>query len=209
MKNLITRTGNHEIAKEGEFKYVIKKNESKGMMVPVTIYADENLVSKMALDRTIDQAANVATLRGVMKHVVVMPDGHEGYGFPVGGVAATDLEEGVISPGGVGYDINCGVRLIRTSLREADLKEGVKDLVNQLFKSIPSGLGSEGALRLTKSDLDEYLEEGVKHAIANGYGWDQDAEVCEEGGRMVGADPSAVSDTARKRGSAQLGSLGS
>ena len=126
MKNLITRTGNHEIVKEGEFKYVIKKNESKGMMVPVTIYADENLVSKMALDRTIDQAANVATLRGVMKHVVVLPDGHEGYGFPVGGVAGMDLEEGVISPGGVGYDINCGVRLIRTNLREKEIRPKLK-----------------------------------------------------------------------------------
>jgi len=106
MKNLTTRLGNHEIENEGEFTYVIKKNESKGMLVPVTIYADENLISKMALDRTIDQAANVATLKGVMKHVVVLPDGHEGYGFPVGGVAGMDLEEGVISPGGVGRRCN-------------------------------------------------------------------------------------------------------
>ena len=209
MSGLLTKIGNHRITKINDYEFRMEKDESKGMKVPVTIYANDTLISKMLVDRTIEQATNVATLPGIMKHVVVLPDGHEGYGFPVGAVGATDLEEGVISPGGVGYDINCGVRLIRTSLREADLKEGVKDLVNQLFKSIPSGLGSEGALRLTKSDLDEYLEEGVKHAIANGYGWDQDAEVCEEGGRMMGADPSAVSDTARKRGSAQLGSLGS
>ena len=130
MKNLTTRLGNHEIENEGEFTYVIKKNESKGMLVPVTIYADENLISKMALDRTIDQAANVATLKGVMKHVVVLPDGHEGYGFPVGGVAGMDLEEGVISPGGVGYDINCGVRLMRTNLRVEEIRPKLKDLVN-------------------------------------------------------------------------------
>src|SRR5881628_1600727 len=209
MKNLITRTGNHEIAKEGEFKYVIKKNESKGMIVPVTIYADENLVSKMALDRTIDQAANVATLRGVMKHVVVLPDGHEGYGFPVGGVAATDIEEGVISPGGVGYDINCGVRLVRTNLKESDLRPRLKDLVNELFKSIPSGVGSEGTIRLTRPELDELLVEGVGWAVRHGYGTEDDADVCEEGGMMAGADPANVSDTARKRGASQLGSLGS
>src|ERR671910_3621966 len=173
MKNLITRVGNHEIVNEGDFKYVIKKDESKGMKVPVTIYADENLVSKMALDRTIDQAANVATLRGVVKHVVVLPDGHEGYGFPVGGVAATDLQDGVVSPGGVGYDINCGVRLIRTVLSESDLRPRLKDLINELFKSVPTGVGSEGAFKLTRTEMDELLVEGTNWAIERGYGWGQ------------------------------------
>jgi len=209
MKNLITRTGNHEIAKEGEFKYVIKKNESKGMMVPVTIYADDNLVSKMALDRTIDQAANVATLRGVMKHVVVLPDGHEGYGFPVGGVAGMDLEEGVISPGGVGYDINCGVRLIRTNLREEEIRPKLRDLVNQLFHTIPSGVGSSSPRKVTRSEMDELLVQGVRWTVHNGYGWDSDIDVCEENGSMKGADPVHVSELARKRGSLQLGTLGS
>jgi tRNA-splicing ligase RtcB len=209
MKNLITRTGNHEIAKEGEFKYVIKKNESKGMIVPVTIYADENLVSKMALDRTIDQAANVATLRGVMKHVVVLPDGHEGYGFPVGGVAGMDLEEGVISPGGVGYDINCGVRLIRTNLREKEIRPKLRDLVNQLFHAIPSGVGSSSSRKVTRSEMDELLVQGVRWTVHNGYGWDSDIDVCEENGCMKGADPVHVSELARKRGSLQLGTLGS
>src|SRR6266513_5242722 len=147
----------------------VPQDYQPGMKVPARIYADEELLAKMRTDRTIQQCVNVTHLTGIYKYAITMPDGHEGYGFPIGGVAATDYDEGLISPGGVGYDINCGVRLIRTSLREADLKEGVKDLVNQLFKSIPSGLGSEGALRLTKSDFDEYLEEGVKHAIANGY----------------------------------------
>ncbi len=209
MKNLITRTGNHEIAKEGEFKYVIKKNESKGMIVPVTIYADDNLVSKMALDRTIDQAANVATLRGVMKHVVVLPDGHEGYGFPVGGVAGMDLEEGVISPGGVGYDINCGVRLIRTNLREEEIRPKLRDLVNQLFHTIPSGVGSSSPRKVTRSEMDELLVQGVRWTVHNGYGWDSDIDVCEENGSMKGADPVHVSELARKRGSLQLGTLGS
>ena len=127
----------------------------------------------------------------------------------VGGVAALDLEEGVISPGGVGYDINCGVRLLRTALTEKDITSKIKDIVNELFTSIPLGVGSKGTIKLSKSELDELLVEGVDWAIEQGYGWKQDAEVCEEGGRMVGADPTSVSDMARKRGSPQLGSLGS
>ncbi len=209
MKNLITRVGNHEVVKEGDFKYVVKKDESKGMMVPVTIYADDSLISKMALDRTIDQATNVATLKGVVKHVVVLPDGHEGYGFPVGGVAGMDLEEGVISPGGVGYDINCGVRLIRTNLREKEVRPKLKDLVNELFNAIPSGVGSSSPRKVTGSELDEVLIKGVKWTVQNGYGWDSDIDVCEENGCMKGADPASVSDHARKRGGLQLGTLGS
>ena len=209
MKNLITRVGNHEVVKEEDFKYVVKRDESKGMIVPVTIYADDSLISKMALDRTIDQAANVATLKGVVKHVVVLPDGHEGYGFPVGGVAGMDLEEGVISPGGVGYDINCGVRLIRTNLREKEVRPKVKDLVNELFNAIPSGVGSSSPRKVTGSELDDVLIEGVKWTVQNGYGWDSDIDVCEENGCMKGADPTSVSEHARKRGGLQLGTLGS
>jgi tRNA-splicing ligase RtcB (3'-phosphate/5'-hydroxy nucleic acid ligase) len=209
MSDLLTKSGNHRVRKISDLIFQVEKNESKGMKVPVTIYANDNLISKMITDRTIDQATNVATLPGVIKHVVVLPDGHEGYGFPVGGVAATDLEEGVVSPGGVGYDINCGVRLIRTGLNEAELRPKLKDLVNELFKSIPTGVGSEGAFKLARSELDEILVEGTNWAIERGYGWDQDIEVCEENGRMSGADPSSVSDIARKRGAIQLGSLGS
>jgi tRNA-splicing ligase RtcB (3'-phosphate/5'-hydroxy nucleic acid ligase) len=197
------------VKKVTDLEFRIDPDTSRGMKVPVTIYANESLLSKMVTDRTIDQAANVSTLPGVKKHVVVLPDGHEGYGFPVGGVAATDVEEGVISPGGVGYDINCGVRLVRTNLTEKDLRPKLKDLVNELFRSIPSGVGSEGAIRLTKSELDELLVEGVGWAIERGYGTKHDAEVCEENGTMKGADPASVSDTARKRGAPQLGSLGS
>ncbi len=209
MNEIVTRSGNHRIRKISDLEFQIDVNPDRGMKVPVTIYANDSLITKMSSDRTIDQAANVATLPGVQKHVVVLPDGHEGYGFPVGGVAATDIEKGVISPGGVGYDINCGVRLIRTNLTESDLLPRLKNVINELFKSIPSGVGSEGSVKLSRSELDDLLVEGVSWAIEHGYGTEDDAEVCEEGGDMVGADPSSVSDTARKRGSSQLGSLGS
>ena len=209
MNKIITKRGNHVIEKLNEFEFKINVDNSKKMNVPVTIYADDSLILKMSEDRTLDQAVNVSTLPGVRKHVVVLPDGHEGYGFPVGGVAATDMEEGVISPGGVGYDINCGVRLLRSNLHVNQVKPHLKDLVNELFNSIPSGVGSEGSIKLTRSELDELLIEGVDWAIEHGYGYKQDSEVCEEKGRMIGANPESVSDTARKRGAPQLGSLGS
>jgi len=197
------------VKKISDVEYRIDPIESKGMRVPVTIYANEELLSKMLSDRTIQQAMNVATLPGVQKHVVVLPDGHEGYGFPVGGVAAMSVDDGVISPGGVGYDINCGVRLIRTNLDEKDVRPKLKDLVNELFRAVPSGVGSEGVVKLSNAELDEVLTEGVYWAIRNGYGWEEDAEVCEENGKMKGADPSKVSNMARKRGAPQLGTLGS
>ena len=142
MSELLSKSGSYRIKKISDLIFQIEKDESKGMKVPVTIYASDSLISKMINDRTLDQAGNVATLPGVVKHVVVLPDGHEGYGFPVGGVAATDMDEGVVSPGGVGYDINCGVRLIKTGLSASDLRPHLKDLVNELFRSIPTGVGS-------------------------------------------------------------------
>jgi len=189
--------------------YRIEPDKSRGMRVPVTIYADEKLLAKMMTDRTISQAINVSTLPGIQSHVIVLPDGHEGYGFPVGGVAAMDAEEGMISPGGVGYDINCGVRLLRTNLTEQDVRPRLKDIVTDLFNSIPSGVGSKGAIRLNNSQLDEVLVRGVNWAIDNGYGSENDAEVCEENGQIKNANPNKVSDRARKRGMPQLGSLGS
>jgi tRNA-splicing ligase RtcB len=209
MSGLVTRNGNLQVRKMGDFEYRIDRDESKGMNVPVTIYANDQLISKMVADRTIDQASNVATLPGVVKHVVVLPDGHEGYGFPVGGVAAMDLENGVISPGGVGYDINCGVRLIRTNITERDLRPKLKDTVNELFTTIPSGVGSSSRTKLSNSELTDLLAEGIPWVIKKGFGWQSDMDVCEEGGHMVGADPRFVSDTARKRGALQLGTLGS
>jgi len=195
--------------KIGNMTYKIEKDESRGMRVPVVIYADDQLLEKMMSDRTIDQAINVSTLPGILQNAVVLPDGHEGYGFPVGGVAAMDAEEGMISPGGVGYDINCGVRLLRTNLKEKDVRPKLQELVTDLFNSIPSGVGSKGAIKLSSSQLDEVLVRGVPWAIDNGYGTKDDAEVCEENGHMENADPNKVSDKARKRGAPQLGSLGS
>ena len=195
--------------KIGENQYQIDADPSLGMKVPVRIYADEPLLQKMLSDRTIMQARNVASIPGIVSHSVVLPDGHEGYGFPVGGVAAMDAEEGMISPGGVGYDINCGVRLLRSNLTEQTVRSKLKDLVNDLFSSIPSGVGSKGAVRLTNSELDEVLVNGVNWAIDHGYGSSNDSDVCEENGKIPGADPNKVSDKARKRGAPQLGSLGS
>jgi tRNA-splicing ligase RtcB len=195
--------------KIGDMKYQIEVDSGRGMKVPVTIYADEGLLSKMMTDRTILQAINVSTLPGILGHAVVLPDGHEGYGFPVGGVAAMDAEEGMISPGGVGYDINCGVRLLRMNLTEKEVRPKLKELVTDLFNSIPSGVGSHGAVKLNYSQLDEVLVRGVNWAIEHGYGTKDDADVCEENGQIKNADPNKVSNTARKRGAPQLGSLGS
>jgi len=198
-----------EPRKIGENQYQIDADSNLGMKVPVRIYANESLMQKMLSDRTIMQARNVASIPGIVGHSVVLPDGHEGYGFPVGGVAAMDAEEGMISPGGVGYDINCGVRLLRSNLTEQTVRSKLKELVTDLFSSIPSGVGSKGAVKLTHSELDEVLVKGVNWAIDHGYGTSDDADVCEENGQIGNADPNKVSDKARKRGAPQLGSLGS
>ncbi|ASJ14003.1 RNA-splicing ligase RtcB [Thermococcus radiotolerans] len=181
----------------------------KRMRVPGRVYADDQLIEKMRGDRTLEQAANVAMLPGIYKYSIVMPDGHQGYGFPIGGVAAFDVKEGVISPGGVGYDINCGVRLIRTNLTEKEVRPKIKELVDTLFRNVPSGLGSKGRVRLHWTQLDDVLADGAKWAVDNGYGWKEDLEHLEEGGRMEGANPGAVSQKAKQRGAPQLGSLGS
>ena len=195
--------------KIGENQYQIDADSNYGMRVPIKIYADENLLQKMLSDRTILQARNVASIPGIVGQSIVLPDGHEGYGFPVGGVAAMDADEGMISPGGVGYDINCGVRLLRSNLTEDDARSKLKEIVNDLFSSIPSGVGSKGAVNLSHSQLDEVLVRGVSWAIDNGYGTPDDSDVCEENGQIPNADPNKVSDKARRRGAPQLGSLGS
>ena len=195
--------------KIGENQYQIDADSNLGMKVPVRIYADEPLLQKMLSDRTIMQAQNVSCIPGIVSHSIVLPDGHEGYGFPVGGVAAMDAKEGMISPGGVGYDINCGVRLLRSNLTEQTVRSKLKELVTDLFSSIPSGVGSKGAVKLSHSELDEVLVRGVNWAIDHGYGSSNDSDVCEENGQIQNADPNEVSEKARKRGAPQLGSLGS
>ena len=195
--------------KIAENQYEIEADSNLGMRVPVRIYANDALLEKMLIGRTINQARNVASIPGIVGHSIVLPDGHEGYGFPVGGVAAMDAEEGMISPGGVGYDINCGVRLLRSNLTETAVRSKLKELVTDLFSSIPSGVGSKGAIKLNQSQLDEVLVRGVSWAIDNGYGSTDDSDVCEENGQIHNADPNKISEKARKRGAPQLGSLGS
>jgi len=200
----------HDVRKVGNFEYKIEADETLGMKVPVRIFANDDLLSKMTADKTIQQAINVSTLRGVQKNVVVLPDGHQGYGFPVGGVAVMDVQEGIISPGSVGYDINCGVRLLKTNLTEVQVRPKLKELVADLFATIPAGMSKkEGCIHLTRSQLDEVLVQGVNWLVDNGYATKVDLELCEENGHMPGADPNMVSDMAHKRGEPQLGSLGS
>lgn len=192
-----------------DYSWEIPKEFMPGMNVPGRVYADSSLLEKMAEDLTLQQCANVAHLPGILKYSIVMPDGHQGYGFPIGGVAAFDAEEGVISPGGVGYDINCGVRLLLTNLDLKDVKPQLGKLIDTLFEMVPSGLGSRGGIRLTTSELNDVLDRGVQWAIEKGYGIPEDAERCEEGGSMKTADSSLVSQSAKGRGSNQLGTLGS
>jgi tRNA-splicing ligase RtcB len=180
------------------------------MKVPGRVYADEALVKGIQLDRTLGQCANVAHLPGIYKYAITLPDGHEGYGFPIGGVAATDYEKGVISPGGVGYDINCGVRLLITNLSEQEIRPKITALTEMLFRSIPSGLGSSRKdFHLSHPELRRLVAEGVPWIIAKGFGWPEDAHHCEEEGCMKGANPEKASVTAYKRGLAQVGTLGS
>ncbi len=192
-----------------ELRWEIPKEYKRGMLVPARIYADEEMLGDMGRDMTLEQSTNVSFLQGIYKYAITLPDGHQGYGFPIGGVAATDAETGVVSPGGVGYDINCGVRLLRTSLDKNDVTAKLRELVDAMFKNVPSGLGSEGKVRVTPAQLDQVLEMGARWAVENGYGWDEDLERLEERGGMSGASARSVSNDAKRRGYPQLGSLGS
>ncbi|HXX73263.1 MAG TPA: RtcB family protein [Candidatus Acidoferrales bacterium] len=199
-----------QIRQVDKFIWEIPQNTQPGMNVPGRIYADDALIEKMRTDATLQQCANVATLPGLYKYAITMPDGHEGYGFPIGGVAASDYNNGIVSPGGIGFDINCGVRLIRTNLSEVDVRPNLSRLLDGLFSNVPSGLGSRGKVgRLSPADLEKVTTEGVEWAIDHGYGWGEDQKHCEENGCMETANPDKVSGTAKQRGAPQLGSLGS
>jgi len=191
-----------------EVRWLLPKGYKAGMRVPGLIISTGKLIRGVE-KMSVDQLANVATLPGIYKYSLAMPDMHSGYGFPIGGVAAFDAHEGVISPGGVGFDINCGVRLLRTDLRESEVRPKLKQLVERLFFNVPSGLGSRGKVRLSPAQLDEVISMGARWAVENGYGWEEDLAHTEEGGMMEGADPSAIGRRAKERGAPQLGSLGS
>ncbi|MGB8779790.1 MAG: RtcB family protein [Candidatus Bathyarchaeia archaeon] len=197
------------LEKIDDYSWRIPKYKS-GMRVPGIVYANRDLLEKMQTDRTLQQCVNVAHLPGIYKHAITLPDGHEGYGFPIGGVAATDYEEGVISPGGVGYDINCGVRLVTTNLSEQDVRPKLSQLTNAIFDNVPCGLGSRRKdFKVSLDDLDRLAVEGVYWAIDHGLGWPEDADHCEESGCMKNADPDKVSSIAKNRGLTQIGTLGS
>jgi len=198
-----------KLKKISDVEWEIPQGSVQGMKVPGLVFASEVLLEKIKLDRTLIQTANVATLPGIYKHAICLPDGHEGYGFPIGGVAALDFEEGGISPGGIGYDINCGVRLIRTNLDYKDVLPRLKELVTIIFRNIPSGLGSKGKMRLkSRAELEQVLKMGARWAVEKDYGWKKDLKHLESEGELKIADPKYVSDIAIKRGLPQLGSLG-
>jgi tRNA-splicing ligase RtcB len=180
-----------------------------GMQVPARIYGTEQLVQEMD-DAVYDQVTNVATLPGITKYALCMPDGHFGYGFPIGGVAAMDVHRGgVISPGGIGFDINCGMRLLVTNLTYTDVQPHLQTLVDQLFARVPAGVGSTGFVKLSRPEFRRVIEEGARWCVRNGYGWEEDLELTEESGCIAGADASKVSDKAVDRGYNQIGTLGS
>jgi tRNA-splicing ligase RtcB (3'-phosphate/5'-hydroxy nucleic acid ligase) len=192
-----------------EFTYRIDPSAQEGMRVPGILFTDEALLSSVSGDPSLGQLANVATLPGIARHALAMPDIHFGYGFPVGGVAAFDLAEGVVSPGGIGYDINCGVRLLRTSLTVDEVRPRLGDLIERLYREVPSGVGSHGGRTLTPGEVDEVLAGGARWAVEHGLGRREDLALQEEEGCLAGARPSEVSESARKRGLKQLGTLGS
>ncbi len=178
------------------------------MNVPVEIFANEKLISKMQEDKSLEQAKNVAMLPGIINKSIVLPDAHQGYGFSIGGVAAFDIDNGVISPGGVGYDINCSIRLLKTNLTFKDIEKKKKEIIEKLFKNVPSGVGEGGKIKLSKDELDEVLKEGAQWAMKKGYGSKEDYQHTEEEGKMQNANPADVSTRAKARGAGQLGSLG-
>lgn len=194
--------------KAGDVSWEIPTAYKEGMRVPAKIYATAKLIQEMD-QGVFNQVTNVACLPGIQKYAYCMPDGHWGYGFPIGGVAAFRTDEGIISPGGIGFDINCGVRLIRTSLTEGDVRPKLKELLNLLFDMVPAGVGVKGSISVSNQQLKEVMVEGARWCIPHGYGWEKDLEHIEDYGTIGWADPSKVSSRAMARGAEQLGTLGS
>jgi len=197
------------IIKVDDYRWKIPQDYKEGMRVPGLIYATEEMLESIREEQTPEQVANVAFLPGIVGYSFAMPDIHWGYGFPIGGVAAMDIDGGVVSPGGVGYDINCGVRLLRTGLTAEDVCPRITQLIDELFRNIPSGVGSEGKIKVDQKEMARIMVEGARWAVKRGFGYEEDIEVTEEGGCLTGADPSKVSDKAIKRGMPQIGTLGS
>jgi tRNA-splicing ligase RtcB len=192
-----------------DYLYEIPKEYREDMRVPARIYADEKLLEATLRDRSLEQLINTATLPGIVGYALAMPDIHQGYGFTIGGVAATRYPSGVISPGGVGYDINCGVRLLISELEVEEVKPHISTLIGALYRNVPSGVGTRGSIKLSPSQVDQVLAKGAAWAVKQGYGIREDLERIEERGAMAGAETRAVSTRAKERGKNQLGTLGS
>jgi len=200
----------NQLRKLDDYRWLVPRNTKPGMLTDALIYTDERLLQDLLKDLSLEQAINVAMLPGIVGRSLAMPDIHQGYGFPIGGVAATAPDEGgVISPGGVGFDINCGVRLLGSSLSVESVRPKIRELVNQLFRDVPSGAGRKGDVQVSHKELDRVLLEGAAWMVEHGYGEPEDLSQCEESGTIEGADPTAVSDRAKARGLPQIGTLGS
>jgi len=198
-----------QLIKLDDYRWKIPENYKTGMRVPGLIYASKEMLESIRDDQTPEQVANVAFLPGIVGYSFAMPDIHWGYGFPIGGVAAMDIKDGVVSPGGVGYDINCGVRLLRTSLSRDEVQPRINELINELFLNVPSGLGSEGKIRVSQKEMNQLMVEGARWAVKRGLGFEEDLDATEEGGCLSRADPDKISSKATKRGMPQAGTLGS
>lgn len=198
-----------DFRKINDYLWEMPKSFRSDMKVPARIYASERMLEASSRDRSINQLINIATLPGIVKYSLAMPDIHEGYGFPIGGVAAIDIENGVISPGGVGYDINCGVRLLKSNFSQKEIQSHLEKLTTEIQKEVPSGLGQGRKTKLSIEQINRILERGVPYLVKKGYGEKEDIDNCEAGGRLEQADDSAVSDRAKNRGRNQTGTLGS
>jgi len=186
----------------------IPRNYRLDMQVPARFYASAKLLEQILKDKSLEQLVNTSTLPGVVKYTIAMPDIHEGYGAPIGGVFATNLKEGVISPGAVGYDINCGVKLLRSQLKINEVKDRITGLATSIFDSVPSGVGKGGKFKSSRQEMDEILTLGLDFLKKKGYAKDSDLVHCESGGKLVGVDPKNISETAKSRAMDQLGTLG-
>ena len=197
-----------DLAKISDYEWEVPASFRADMRVPVRLFATRKLLEQIVSDKSLEQAVNVATLPGLAGPVVVMPDMHQGYGFPIGGVAATEFPQGVISPGGIGYDINCGVRLLASDIKLEAAEPHLDMLATLLNKYCPSGVGVEGVVRVNIPELEKVMREGSRWALKNGYATEMDLARTEEGGRLEGANPAKVSDRAKQRGREQIGSVG-
>ena len=198
-----------DFIKINDYLWEVPKSFRRDMRVPARAYVSEKMLEEALKDRSLEQLINVATLPGIVHHSMAMPDMHEGYGFPIGGVAAMDVKTGVISPGGVGYDINCGMRLLKSEYTQDDIKPYLEGLATEIQKEVPSGLGRGRKIKVDINSLNKILKEGAQGLVEQGYGEKEDIENCEAGGRLENADSSIVSDRAKDRGRDQVGTLGS